>query len=107
MKYKNAQSPAEIKQELKAQNPGADEQTLAQLVERKCSMLKEKGLLIKQWDLDFMGADLTWCGRNGSPTKVHRIQSVVLTAKESKTIEPTDDGIAQMIHELIRDKTIA
>ena len=70
-------------------------------------MLKEKGLLIKQWDLDFVKADLTWCGRNGSPTKVHRIQSVVLTAKESKNVEPTDGGIAGMIHELIRDKTIA
>ncbi len=107
MKYKNAQTPVEIKQQLKAQNPNADEQTLSQLVERKCKMLSEKGLLIKQWDLDFIGADLTWCGRNGSPTKVHRIQSVVLTAKESKNVEPTDGGMAEMIHELIRDKTIA
>ncbi len=42
-----------------------------------------------------------------SHSKVHRIQSVVLAAKESKTIEPTDTGIAGMIHELIEDKTIA
>ena len=69
--------------------------------------LKEKGLLIKQWDLDFVGADLKWCGRNGSPTKVHRIQSVVLAAKESKNIEPNDQGISDMIHELIEDKIIA
>jgi len=63
--------------------------------------------LIKQWDLSFLGADLNWCGRNGSPTKVHRIQSVVLAAKESKQIEPTEDGIAGMIHELLDDKIIA
>ena len=107
MKYKNASSPVEIKQQLKAQNQAADEQTLAQLVERKSDSLGKKKQLIKQWDLDFVGADLTWCGRNGSPTKVHRIQSVVLTAKGSKTIEPTDEGIAGMIHELIRDKTLA
>jgi electron transfer flavoprotein beta subunit len=107
MKYKNAEAPVETKQRLKAQNPDADAQTLSQLVERKCGMLNEKGLLIKQWDLDFVGADLTWCGRNGSPTKVHRIQSVVLTAQESKNVEPTDGGIAEMIRELIRDKTIA
>lgn len=107
MRYKNALTPAEIKQQLKTQNPDADEQTLSQLVERKCKMLNEKGLLIKQWNLDFVGADLTWCGRNGSPTKVHRIQSVVLTAKESKNVEPTVGGIAEMVHELIRDKTIA
>ena len=107
MKHKNTLTPAEVKQQLKSQNPDADEQTLTQLIERKCKMLKEKGLLIKQWDLDFIGADLNWCGRSGSPTKVHRIQSVVLTAKESKSVEPTEDGIADMIHELIRDKTIA
>jgi electron transfer flavoprotein beta subunit len=64
-------------------------------------------LLIGQWDLDFLGADLKWCGRNGSPTKVHRIQSVVLAAKESKEIEPSDEGISAMIHELIEDKIIA
>ena len=66
-----------------------------------------KGLLIKQWDLDFLNADLKWCGRSGSPTKVHRIQSVVLTAKESKDIEPNDQGISDMIHELIEEKTIS
>jgi electron transfer flavoprotein beta subunit len=63
--------------------------------------------LIKQWDLDFLGADLSWCGRSGSPTKVHRIQSIVLAAKGSKEIEPTEQGISDMIHELIEDKIIA
>jgi electron transfer flavoprotein beta subunit len=107
MKYKNARAPVEIEQQLKAENPDVDEATIKELVERKCSILKEKGLLIKQCDLDFVEADLTWCGRGGSPTKVHRIQSVVLTAKESKNIEPTDEGMAEMISELIMDKTIA
>jgi electron transfer flavoprotein beta subunit len=77
------------------------------LVEHKCSALEEKGLLIKQWDLDFVGADLNWCGRSGSPTKVHRIQSVVLAAKESKEIEPNEKGIAGMVSELIEDKIIS
>jgi len=57
--------------------------------------------------LDFLEADLNWCGQGGSPTKVHRIQSVVLAAKESKSVEPNDKGISDMIHELIEDKTIA
>jgi electron transfer flavoprotein beta subunit len=69
--------------------------------------LEEKGLLIKQWDLDSLDADLAWCGMSGSPTKVHRIQSVVLAAKESKDLEPTAEGIADMIHELLEEKTIA
>lgn len=107
MKYKNARTAAEITQQIKAENPDADEGTLAELVERKVGLLKDKGLVIEQWDLDFVEADLSWCGRSGSPTKVHRIQSIVLAAKESKDIEPTEQGINDMIHELIEDKTIA
>jgi len=83
------------------------EAKIKKLIEKKCGELRDKGLLIKHWDLDGIGADLDWCGRSGSPTKVHRIQSVVLAAKESKSIEPTDAGIADMIHELIEDKIIA
>lgn len=107
MKYKKALTPAEVTQNVKTDNPDADEDTVKELVERKINKLKDNGLLIEQWDLDFLQADLTWCGRSGSPTKVHRIQSIVLAAKESKDIEPTEQGIADMLHELIVDKTIA
>ncbi len=107
MKFKGALAPVEIGQKLKAENPSATEAELKGLAAQKCAELESKGLLIQQWDLDFLKADLKWCGRNGSPTKVHRIQSVVLAAKESKTIEPTDDGLIAMIHELIEDKIIA
>ena len=75
-------------------------------VDAVCKDLEAKGLLIKQWDLDTLQADLQWCGRDGSPTKVHRIQSVVLAAKDTKTVEPTQQGIETMIHELIVDHTI-
>ncbi len=68
--------------------------------------LRDRGLLIDEWDLDHLEADLQWCGKSGSPTKVNRIQSVVLTASEHKSIEPTDDGIRELIHELIEDHTI-
>jgi len=107
MKYKNARSPTEVEQEIKEKKTKDSEAEIKKLVEEKCSELSNKGLLIKQWDLDFLGADLKWCGRSGSPTKVHRIQSVILMAKESKNVEPSDAAIADMVHELIEDKTIA
>jgi electron transfer flavoprotein beta subunit len=107
MKHKNALARAEIEQQIKAEHAGTPELTLKKLVKERAEALEQKGLLIQQWDLDTVGADLTWCGRNGSPTKVHRIQSVVLAAKESKDIAPTDEGVAAMIHELIQDKIIA
>ncbi|UCF00009.1 MAG: electron transfer flavoprotein subunit beta/FixA family protein [Planctomycetota bacterium] len=107
MRYKNALTALEVEQKIKADNSGANEGDIKTLIEHKYKELEEKGLLIKQWNLNFLEADLTWCGRSGSPTKVYRIQSVVLAAKESKNVEPSDDGIADMIHELIDDKTIA
>ena len=107
MKFKKARTPMQIAQQLNEQNLDADEVTLKELAEHKYSQIEQQGLLIKQWDLDFLEADLTWCGRNGSPTKVHRIQSVVLAARETKTVAPDEKGVADMIHELIREKTIA
>ncbi len=107
MKYKTTLAPCEIEQQLKAQNPTATDDELKELVALKTAELSKKGLLMKQWNLDFLKADLTWCGRTGSPTKVHRIQSVVLAAKETKSVEPTDAGLTDMIHELIDDKIIA
>ncbi len=107
MKYKNAHTPIEVGQKIKTENPNADEADIKELTEHKCREFEEKGLLIEQWDLDSIDADLSWCGRSGSPTKVHRIQSVVLAAKESKDVEPNEKAISDMIHELIEDKTIA
>ena len=107
MKYKIALAPCEIEQQLKTQNPTAAPEEIKALAARKSAELEQKGVLVKQWNLDFIEADLSWCGQSGSPTKVHRIQSVVLAAKESKTIEPTQNGIAGLIHELIEDKIIA
>jgi len=107
MKYNIALAPCEIEQQLKTQNPTAAPEEIKALAARKSAELEQKGVLIKQWNLDSIGVDLSWCGQSGSPTKVHRIQSVVLAAKESKNIEPTQNGISDMIRELIEDKTIA
>ena len=86
MKYKKAMSEIEVLQKVKNENPDAVEKDVKELVEHKCTELEKAGLLIKQWNLDTIEADLSWCGQSGSPTKVHRIQSVVLAAKESKSI---------------------
>ena len=107
MKYKNARTPLEVQQRIKAENPNAVEAEIKELVEHKCRNLEESGSLIKQLDLDDIDADLTWCGQSGSPTKVHRIQSVVLAAKGSKEIESSEEAISDMIYELIDDKIIA
>ncbi len=98
MKYKAAKCRMEVAA-IAAEEDSID-------VDATCEALDEKGLLIHQWDLDYLESDMQWCGRDGSPTKVHRIQSVVLAAKETKAIEGTQAGIETMVHELIVDHTI-
>jgi len=107
MIYKKTLSRVEIWQKIKSENQQANESDIEKLVSHKCVELEKAKLLITQWNLNDIKADLKWCGQNGSPTKVHRIQSVVLTAKESKGIDATEKGITDLIHELIYDKVIA
>ncbi|MCD6336870.1 MAG: electron transfer flavoprotein subunit beta/FixA family protein [Candidatus Marinimicrobia bacterium] len=51
-------------------------------------------------DLDI---DLERCGLNGSPTKVYNIESVVLSAGDHETIEPTKEGLEKLIDKLMND----
>ena len=74
--------------------------------EAKREALREQGRLIEQWSLDDINADLARCGLAGSPTKVFRVQSIVLTKEGFTPIEPTEEGIAGLIHELVEDRTL-
>ena len=58
------------------------------------------------WDIESINADVESCGLSGSPTKVKKIQSVVLTSGDIKMVDNTVGGIAEMVHELIADHTI-
>ena len=106
MQYKRARTVDELVREVEAQMPEATAEE--QEIERanRLEKLKMNGLLMDQWDLDDLEADLRWCGLAGSPTKVHRVQSVVLTKEGYTEIPPTQEGIRQMIHELIVDHTL-
>lgn len=105
MRMKRAKVPAEIAAEAKAAMPDASEPQLTAEIERRVETLKSAGLLIEQWDLDDIHADLTRCGLAGSPTKVHRVQAIVLTKEGYTDIPPTDAGVQQLIHELVVDRT--
>ena len=65
-----------------------------------------RGDLLEQWGLDDINADLNRCGFAGSPTKVHRIQSIVLKKEGSVSVEPTEGGIRGLVRELIDDRTL-
>lgn len=65
--------------------------------------LKSKNLFIEEWSLDDVGADEQQCGLNGSPTKVAKIESVVLEAKDSREFTADEAGIKSLVHELIEE----
>lgn len=62
--------------------------------------------VMSQWNLDDIHADMERCGVAGSPTKVFRIQSIVLKKEGFTEIAPTQDGIKRLITELVNDKTL-
>jgi len=106
MKYKKARSRVEVAAALAKEMPDADKADQAEETDNRCQALADKGLLIESWTLDDIEADLSWCGMSGSPTKVHRIQSVVLTGGEYHEFPPTQEAMDELIGELIEDHTI-
>lgn len=106
MQYKRARTPDETAREVAAAMPDATDAARQAECTRRTEALKARKLLMEQWNLDDVKADLQWCGVSGSPTKVHRIQSIVLTKEGNTEIPPTPDGVKQMIHELIVDHTL-
>ena len=101
MKFKKAKTRSELH---KAH--GDEDYTDAEALASEEADLKKKGLWIDEFSAEDVGADITRIGLKGSPTKVKKIQNVVLTGADFKNIEPTDDGINELIHELIEDHTL-
>jgi len=106
MKFKKSRAVSEIEREVKQQMPDESEAVQRQAVEKRVEELKENGLLIEQWDIDHIGVEESRCGLSGSPTKVKRVQYIVLKGSGFKLIEPTDEGLFGLVHELIEDHTI-
>ena len=106
MRSKKARCRTEIEADVKRDMPDASEEERSEEFSRRFETLGGKGMLIEQWDLDDIGADLQWCGLTGSPTKVHRVQSIVLAGGDHKQFDPTDTGVAGLVAELIEEHTI-
>ena len=60
-------------------------------------------LKIPVWSAADIEADEARVGLAGSPTQVHKINFVVLEARESKQVPPTPEGIQALIQELMQE----
>ncbi|MGA2621469.1 MAG: electron transfer flavoprotein subunit beta/FixA family protein [Thermoguttaceae bacterium] len=106
MRLKRARVPAEVAMEVKNALGDAAEEQLAAETTRRVEALRRQGLLIEQWNLDDIGAELDRCGLAGSPTKVFRIQAIVLTKSGYTRVPATEAGVRQLVHELVVDRTL-
>jgi len=106
MRLKRARTEAELAGEVRKEMPDALAEQRQEEVRSRADALKERNLLIEQWDLDDIDADLSRCGLSGSPTKVHRIQAIVLKKEGYSEIAATEKGARQLIHQLLVDRTL-
>ena len=106
MRFKRARVEAELAGDVRNELPDASDEDRETEVRRRAGALNQRGLLIEQWNLDEIDADLSRCGLAGSPTKVYRVQAIVLTKEGHTEIPPTEEGVRQMIHELVVDRTL-
>lgn len=103
MMYKKAMT----RSELRAKHSASDYEDANILAEEE-EKLRSQGRWIHEWSAEDIEADEQRIGMSGSPTKVKNIESVVLSGKHStKTVDPTDQGIKDMVHELIEEHILS
>ena len=91
MKYKHAKTVSEL------QNESDD----------YIKLQKERTYLqIKEWNVSDVDADNEALGLAGSPTKVKKIENIILQAKESKKLTSDDRDIDNLVKELVENHTI-
>lgn len=64
---------------------------------------ESRSLFINTLTMDDLHLDAERCGINGSPTKVYKVDSVVLSGNGRATVEPTKEGIGKLIDKLMED----
>jgi electron transfer flavoprotein beta subunit len=96
MAYKNAKSLSELEKMV-------EENSLLYIDGLKEEYIGRK-LYIQTLTMDELPVDPQRCGLAGSPTKVYKIDSVVLAGAEHVQIEPTKDGLNKLIDKLMEDR---
>ncbi|MCG8570401.1 MAG: electron transfer flavoprotein subunit beta/FixA family protein [Spirochaetes bacterium] len=90
--YKNAVSPLEL--------DNYDDEYLSN------QNNNPSNLKIQHWTHESIDAKTVQCGLSGSPTKVKKIESVILEAPEIKNIANSDEGIKTLLKELTDEHII-
>ena len=95
MAYKNARSLVELEKMVEGNS-------LLYIEDLKDEYIA-KSLFIDTLTMDELSVEADRCGLHGSPTKVFKIDSVVLGGGEHIKIEPTKEGLGQLVDKLMVD----
>ena len=96
IEYKMAAIPNEYQKLLKKWPEFESEQSLGKYLE-------EHKLKIEVWTAADLNVNEEELGLAGSPTQVYKVNYVVLETADSKEIQPTSEGIQELIAELIQE----
>ncbi len=95
MAYKNARTLMELEKMTEANS--------LLYIDDLLQEYKSKNLYMPTFTVDDLDVDLTRIGLRGSPTKVHKVESVVLAGSEHEQFEPTKEGLNELIEKLMQD----
>ena len=110
MQYKDASTPSElssrVRKRLKAEDAEPTPEAVDAITGVQIESLSGRGCLITEWTAADVDCDVERVGGNGSPTRVKKIESVVLGGSETKTVDATEDSIRELIGELVSSHTL-
>ena len=109
IRYKRASVPSEIEGRVRtrlAGNGKPDPELVRQEVAQAAGRLEERGLLMTEWKIEDINADLARVGQAGSPTRVKEIEFVVIQGTDTQMVEATEEALGKLVHELIEDHTL-
>ena len=98
MAYKNAKSLTDLEK--------LTEGNSLLYIDKLIFEYKERNLFIPTLTMDDLQLDIERCGIKGSPTKVYKVESVVLAGGSHNKIDATKEGLSVLIDDLLKDHII-
>lgn len=92
-----------VRKQLETEGKSTADADVAAAAKPLIEKAEKEGRMIPVWDADAVGADVEKIGLRGSPTKVKKIESIVLQGGTFVKIEPSEDGAKALIHELVSE----
>ena len=88
---------------MEAEGKSPSREEVAAAAEPLIAEAERRERMVTVWDADAIGADASLIGGAGSPTKVKKIESVVLAGRDLAWIEPNEEAVKGLVKELVKD----